>query len=163
MSLSALIRGSDSGAVATATVATPATQASNGGGTAANVASVAVANPRTATPAEADELRALAAVILPGDPDAQAEALAIALGDIDAAITCFRALAADVPQRPAALPELPTCAQCRHLTTARDRDGFRRCRAAARGELPGAHSRYCPDPVAGRRCLAFAPLPGDPE
>jgi len=50
---------------------------------------------RPATKAEAAELRALLRVILPGDPEGQAEALQIALPDVDAAMTCYRALAAD--------------------------------------------------------------------
>jgi hypothetical protein len=111
---------------------------------------------RTATPAERDELRALAAAILPGDREAQAEALDIALADVDAALTCYRALAADREhQGPAAnptgdpLPVLPTCQQCRNLTAG----GL--CRAATR--------RYSPTPDIGRRCTDFAPKPDDPD
>lgn len=51
---------------------------------------------RSATPAEADELRALVAAILSDGGEAdRAEALAIALADPDAALMLFRTLAAD--------------------------------------------------------------------
>ena len=51
--------------------------------------------PRAATPAQADELRGLIAAILADDTDTdRAEALAIALADPDAALACYRALAA---------------------------------------------------------------------
>jgi hypothetical protein len=50
---------------------------------------------RTATSAEADELRALIAAILADDSEAsRAEALAVALADPDAALMSYRALAA---------------------------------------------------------------------
>lgn len=50
---------------------------------------------RTATPAEADELRRLIVIVLAGSPhDEQREALTAALADVDAALECFRLLAA---------------------------------------------------------------------
>ncbi len=50
---------------------------------------------RAATPAEADELRALIGAMLADDNEAnRAEALAVALADPDAALICYRALAA---------------------------------------------------------------------
>lgn len=111
---------------------------------------------RTATPAEAAELARLLARILPDDPEGQAEALAVALADPEAALLSFRALAADLaPPPPDPLPALPTCADCRNLTTLRDRDGFRRCTAAPR--------RRNPVPDIGRRCEDFRPLPDDAD
>lgn len=51
---------------------------------------------RTAIPAEEAELRALVAAILADDSDAdRVEALAVALADPDAALACYRALAAN--------------------------------------------------------------------
>lgn len=111
---------------------------------------------RTATPAEAAELARLLTAILPGDAAGQAEALPIACADPEAALVSFRALAADLPAPPPdPLPALPTCEDCRNLTTLRDRDGFRRCTAA--------HRRYNPAPDIGRRCENFRPLPDDAD
>ena len=60
-------------------------------------------------------------------------------------------------------PALPTCEQCLNLRQ-RDRDGARRCAAAARGELPYiANKRYCPAPEPGRRCEGFKPQPGNAD
>ena len=53
---------------------------------------------------------------------------------------------------------LPTCTDCRNLGQ-RDRDGWRRCLAAARGELPYvASKRYAPA-HQGKRCEGFKPQP----
>lgn len=50
---------------------------------------------RSATPAEADELRALIAAILANNTESdRAEALVLALADPDAALLCYRALMA---------------------------------------------------------------------
>jgi len=55
---------------------------------------------RTATPAEAAELRELVALIFADDTEGhRAEALAAALADPDGALTSFRLLAADVMER----------------------------------------------------------------
>jgi hypothetical protein len=59
--------------------------------------------------------------------------------------------------------ELPPCQQCRNLGIP-DRDGFRRCLAAARGELPYVASRnYSPVLWLGRRCGGFLPTLTDPD
>ncbi len=61
----------------------------------ASIEPVSDAATRAATPAEADELRALVAAFLAADTEAnRAEALAVALADPDAALACYRALAA---------------------------------------------------------------------
>jgi len=71
--------------------------------------------------------------------------------------------APDPATAPADPCTLPTCEQCRNLGQ-RDRDGFRRCAAATRGELPYiASKRYAPVPDQGRRCEGYAPKPGDPD
>ena len=49
--------------------------------------------PRTATPAEADELRRLIGIVLPGDPEAHAGAFTVAMADTDGALECYRTLA----------------------------------------------------------------------
>jgi len=52
---------------------------------------------RTATPAESHELRALIASVIPEAPESeQAEALALAIDDADAALICYRALVAEL-------------------------------------------------------------------
>ena len=57
---------------------------------------------RAATPAEARELRELVALILDGaDAAEQAQALAVALADPEAALTSFRALVAALRPKPA--------------------------------------------------------------
>jgi hypothetical protein len=120
------------------------------GATASNLAT------RQATQDERLELAALLGVILPGDAEGQAEALKIALADVDAALMSLRALAADLPPAPPdPLPALPTCESCRNLTTLRDRDGYRRCLAAPR--------RYNPAPDLGRRCENYLPAPDEPD
>lgn len=118
---------------------------------------------RTATTAEAAELRALIERVLADCPAEIEETVQVALADVDDALVCFRALVADLPTPAGALPVLPTCEQCLNLKRARDASGCRRCTAAGRGELPGVHSRFCPDPSSPRRCLAFVPQPGDPD
>jgi hypothetical protein len=70
-----------------------------------------------------------------------------------------------VPRGPGAtrFPDLPTCQECSNLRRP-DRDGFRRCLAAARGELPSVARRsYAPVLWLGHRCEGFAPLPADPD
>jgi len=54
------------------------------------------------------------------------------------------------------------CVHCLNLRE-EDRDGFRRCRAAARGELSGKPWAYTPVPTVRRRCEAYSPAPGDPD
>ena len=109
MSLSTLIRKRESLAIATATPATFATHQAKVQPTVASVATVAVANPRedqsepkpvhprrTATQAEAEELRQLVAAIYAEDTEAdRAEALDAALDDPGDALICYRAIALD--------------------------------------------------------------------
>ena len=146
---------------ATATVATVATLAPPNLPTVASVATVAVATLANgpvipATEAEAAELRALVRRALADRPDEWGEVEAVALADPEAALLSFRSLAADLlPPLPDQLPELPTCEDCRNLTTLRDRSGSRRCTAATR--------RYNPVPDVGRRCENFRPLPRHPD
>ena len=116
--------------------------------------------PREATPAEADELRALIGVVLAnGSADDRTEALAVACADPDAARTSFRALVADLQRdTPLVSDDRRTCRQCSKLTAAG------RCLAAARGDLPFAASRkYAPVPDVLKRCEGFRPLVDDPD
>jgi hypothetical protein len=53
-----------------------------------------VAPPRTATRAEADELRRLIGIVLADAPDEQPEAFTVACADPESALICFRALVA---------------------------------------------------------------------
>jgi len=71
-----------------------------------------------------------------------------------------------VISRPVPLPtdDRRTCQQCANLDHQRGRDGFRRCAAARRGELPYIASRdYSPVPDVPKRCEGFAPMPDDPD
>jgi len=85
-------------------------EASNGG-----VAS----SGRSATREQAAELRRLVGIVAADWPaDEQAEALAVALADPVAALTCFRALVAerqDAPPAPVADVGMRTCRQCANL------------------------------------------------
>ena len=147
---------------ATATVATTATLAAPNLPTVATVASVAVATPASgpaepATASEAAELRALVRRVLADRPDEWDEAEAVALADPEAALTSFRALAAELPRLP--LPDADdcrTCLQCACLSATG------RCLAAGRGELLAvASQRYLPVPDLLRRCEGFLPQPAD--
>lgn len=121
---------------------------------------------RKATAAEAEELRPLVAVIL-GDADEtdREEPLTVALADPEAALTSFRALAADLQPHP--LPDYDdrrACEECANLDRHRGRDGFRRCAAAQRGERIGNAGRdYSPFPDVPRRCEGYLPFPDDPD
>ena len=120
----------------------------------------------SATPAEAGELRELIALILPDADEAeQAQALAVALADPEAALASFRALAADLRPNPAPYPDdRRACRECANLDRQRGRDGFRRCAAARRGELPYiAHRDYCPVPDQPQRCVGYLPHSDDPD
>lgn len=118
------------------------------------------------SPAEPDELRKLVTLILAGAEEAdREEALTVALADTGAALTSFRALAADLQPHPLhEYDDRRTCEQCANLDRHRGRDGFRRCAAARRVELPYVASRdYSPVPDQPRRCEGFGPLPDDPD
>lgn len=55
-----------------------------------------------------------------------------------------------------------TCEQCANLDRQRGRDGFRRCAAARRGELPAIGRRdYSPVVDRPMRCEGYAPRPDD--
>jgi hypothetical protein len=90
---------------ATATLATPATVEGGTGRSVATVATVAVARaangapPPVATSEQAAELRALVPRVceVVGEADVD-KALADAIADPEAAVTCFRAIAADLQQ-----------------------------------------------------------------
>ena len=57
-----------------------------------------------------------------------------------------------------------TCEQCAKLDRDPGRDGFRRCAAARRGELPHVASRYySPAATLPKRCEGYAPMPDDPD
>ena len=147
MTLSALIRKSESVKVATATLATLATLRGDSAATVATVATVNVANPAEAKsdalPRRAwllhfAEREPLEVIFCPDQTHAEVLALYPA------------ALAAE-PEPGDAWPpdDRVTCEQCARLATVRGRDGFRHCRAIAR--------RYCPAPVVRRRCESFTP------
>lgn len=154
---------------ATATLATPATAGSTSGPSVATVATVAVAVPANdsdATPEQARELRELVAIVAADWPaNEQAEALAVALADPEAALTCFRALAPERQPRdepePLGDPLMRTCRQCANLSPGG------RCLAAWRGESfgPGiAISRnYAPPPDQPLRCAPYRPGANDPD
>ena len=105
------------------------------------------------------ELEALIGVVMPGNTANQREALTIALANPEAALTSFRALAADLKPHPLpAHDDRRTCLQCANLSS----DG--RCRAATRGELPFAASRkYSPVPGVPKRCESYLPRPNDAD
>jgi hypothetical protein len=69
---------------------------------------------RVATADEASELRKLISTVLPGDLEGQREALDVALADVEAALVCFRALAATA--KPST--SCSTCRNRRHPGTA---------------------------------------------
>lgn len=108
---------------------------------------------RLATPAEVAELRSLIRAVLADSPDEWDEGHRIACADPEAALTCWRTLAAAMqPAPPLLADDRRTCRQCRNLAS----NG--RCLAAARRELPHiASSRYEPVPDLPRRCEAFTP------
>jgi len=108
--------------------------------------------PPTATLEQAAELRTLVALILADDTQADRdEALTVVLGDPEAALVSFRAMAVNLQPYPLPFPDdRRTCQQCGNLTQGG------RCRAAARGELPDMPRRmYSPAPAVLRRCEGF--------
>lgn len=171
-----------------ATLATPATDRGDSGRSVATVATVArPANDpapapglnnrevtATAAPANreltsADGLRELVAIVAADWPaDERADALAAALADPEAALTCYRALVAERETGThAAAPAreelaMPSCRSCANLSPAG------RCLAAWRGESLGAgigtSRTYTPAmPDRPQRCGAYAPGPSDPD
>ncbi len=161
------------------TVATSATVNPDPGRSVATVATVAgveaaatgpsVATVATvATPGRSAELRELVGIVAADWPDDErADALAAALADPEAALVCFRALAAECRgatagrQEPAPADMRP-CVDCASYTPSG------RCLAAWRGESFGAGiatSRTWTPAMTDRpqRCGAYSPGPHDPD
>ena len=120
--------------------------------------------PSRATHDQVADLRALFAIVAADwPPDEQAEAVAVALADPESALTCLRALAANLPSAGAAGrdddPQMHSCRQCLNLPPS----GV--CLAARRGERFGVGivvgRNYVPPPDLPQRCGAFTPLPGN--
>jgi hypothetical protein len=122
---------------------------------------------REPTAAEAAELSALVrAVAAVGEWSAAEieEAITLAQADPEAALICWRTLAAEHGLEPASHDDRRTCEQCTNLDRHRGRDGFRRCAAARRGDLPHVASRdYSPVPDVPKRCEGFTAKPDDPD
>lgn len=97
--------------------------------------------------------------ILTNDTEAErAEALAAALADPDAALTCYRELA-DKGLATAIADDRRRCLDCANLTPL-----DQRCGAAARGEkIATAGRRYYPVLDLLRRCEGFTPNASDPD
>lgn len=113
---------------------------------------------RVATPAEAARLRVMiGAILADGSDDDRAEALAVALADVDAALICYRALTSAGGD-----PRMCRCLDCAGYSLATGK-----CLQAAKGASFGdgiAMSRsYAPPPLQALRCAAFLPLPDDPD
>jgi hypothetical protein len=133
---------------------------------AAILAELAAAND-AATPGQADGLAYLIELILAHDTvEDRAEAWTVALADPDAALTSYRALAADLgsdtrTQAPTRAwdEERRYCTDCANLTT-RDH----RCLAAWRGERPGNAPRdYHPVVDLLRCCESYTPKATEPD
>lgn len=114
---------------------------------------------RPATAREALELRLLVHEVLSGDAG-RAEALRLALADVDDALTCYRTLTG-LPTTPD--PAMPRCLDC----AAYDIQSGRCGQAAKRISLgTGCYvgTRYRPCyPERPQRCGAFLPLPDSPD
>ncbi|GIK87987.1 MAG: hypothetical protein BroJett026_34680 [Betaproteobacteria bacterium] len=113
---------------------------------------------RVATPREAAELRAMiGAVLADGSDDDRAEALAVALADVDAALICYRSLTSVGSD-----PRMRRCIDCAGYSWATGK-----CLPAAKGASFGdgvALSRsYAPPSLQALRCAGFLPLPDDPD
>lgn len=130
-----------------------------------------------ATPEQAAELRALFAIVAADWPDVeQAEALALALSDPEAALTCFRELARESerhtracarkvgPYTTAPLAERDSTDDRRLCTECANRTPQGRCLSAWRREGPGAAARdYHPIANMLRRCECYVPRADDPD
>jgi hypothetical protein len=125
--------------------------------------------PRAATDAEAVELRVLIQSVAERDAwpaNELDEAIAVALADPEDALLCWRELARQNGLAPptADHDDRRTCLQCLNLDRHLRRDGFRRCGAARRGELPYVAQRnYSPITDLPKRCEGFAPMPDDED
>lgn len=121
-----------------------------------------------ATREQATELRELVGIVAADWPDDErAEAIAAALADPDAALVCFRALAAErgratADRQEPAPADMRPCADCANFTPSG------RCLAAWRGEPFGAgiatSRTWTPaEPERPQRCGAYSPGPNDPD
>lgn len=151
-------------AVATATVATPATDSANDHEGVATVAPVAVAGSKTlerqASTSERAELERLIATVLVDSSDAdRAEALTVAAADADAALTSFRALVADLtPATHVSADDRRPCTACANLAWNGE------CRVAAHdARVCGSARRYFPITDLPQHCVGYAPKKGDPD
>jgi hypothetical protein len=110
-----------------------------------------------ATPEQAAELRALIAVILAGDSDAdRAEAQTIAEADPENALVSFRLLAGGRANNDPH-DTRRCCTQCRNLSR-------QRCMAAYRGEdVFSAPRDYSPVVDLPQHCPGYQPGPDDPD
>lgn len=115
-----------------------------------------------------DELRELVGIVAADWPDDErAEALAAALADPEAALVCFRALAAErggatAERQEPAPADMRPCVDCASYTPSG------RCLAAWRGESFGAgiatSRTWTPaEPERPQRCGAYAPGPNDSD
>jgi len=121
-----------------------------------------------ATREQATELRELVGIVAADWPDDErAEALAAALADPEAALVCFRALAAEregatADRQEPAPDDMRPCLDCASYTPSG------RCLAAWRGESFGAgiatSRTWTPaEPERPQRCGAYSPGPNDPD
>lgn len=111
-----------------------------------------------ATPAEAARLRVMIGAVLADESDDdRAEALAVALADVDAALVCYRALTSAGSD-----PRMCRCLDCAGYSVTTGK-----CLQAARGASFGygmaVSRRYAPPPLQASRCAAFLPLSDDPD
>lgn len=117
---------------------------------------------RPATAAEAEELHGLVNAVLTAPAD-RAEAMRAGLGDIEAALTCYRALAVAAGTAVSSDVEptdMRSCRQCAALTW----DGY--CLQAAKGVPLGypVARKYQPTmPDRPQRCAGYLPGPDDPD
>jgi hypothetical protein len=112
------------------------------------------------TQAQAAELRALIQSVAERDswPAADLEeAIAVALAEVDAALVCFRELAAALPAAPVGLDDdRRTCRTCHEL-----RASTGECRAARTMHIGTAGREYHPMPDLLRRCDGYKPRPSE--
>lgn len=161
-----------------ATVATLRTDSTPTVATVATVASLEIAeqgSQSVATPEQGAELRALFAIVAAEWPDVeQAEALALALSDPEAALTSFRELASEKqarvrfrqsgPYTSAPLSERDPTDDRRLCTDCANHTPQGRCLSAWRREGPGAAAReYHPIADLLRQCECYAPRAHDPD
>ena len=125
---------------------------------------------RTASVIERDELLALVEAVYAGDTDAdRAEAIDAALADPEAALTCYRAIAAErgitvvlpVITRPTSITVATGCKSCRHRKRpGRSDPGY----CSGRDDLPKAYGDHHPlrklPADLGATCASYTPVEG---